>query len=357
MTRRRWIADEYSADRAALTGAHAAHLSRTLRARVGQEFEVACGDRVRRATVASVSEDRVEFALGEEVTASAIVPSTLLLAIFKFDRMEWAIEKCTELNVTTIVPVVARRTEKHLALAAAKRVERWRRIAREAAEQSRRASPPEIREPLKLADAIAQLHDSSIPTVIPSEDLDALHAVIPTEDFSPPHAVIPTEDFSPPHAVIPTEDLDALHVVIPTEDLDALHAVSPTEDFSPPHAVIPTEDLDALHVVIPTEDFSPPHAVIPTEDFSPSGGICGSPGRNLRIVLAETEREATLIEVLRARDDVKSLSLAVGPEGGWTADELQIFEQSQWIAASLGETILRAETAAIAALAIARTEV
>ena len=171
MTRRRWIADEFSADRAALTGAHAAHLSRTLRARVGQEFDVACGERVRRATVANVSDNRVEFALGAEVAASAVVPITLLLAIFKFDRMEWAIEKCTELNVTTIVPVVARRTEKHLALAAAKRVERWRRIAREAAEQSRRASPPEISEPFKLKDvlggsmlerslALAQYNDS-----------------------------------------------------------------------------------------------------------------------------------------------------------------------------------------------------
>ncbi len=47
MTRRRWIADEVTNDRAALTGAHAAHLSRTLRARVGQEFEVACGETVR----------------------------------------------------------------------------------------------------------------------------------------------------------------------------------------------------------------------------------------------------------------------------------------------------------------------
>ena len=64
------------------------------------------------------------------------LPVTLLLAIFKFDRMEWAIEKCTELNVTTIVPVIARRTEKHLAAAAEKRVERWRRIAREASQQS-----------------------------------------------------------------------------------------------------------------------------------------------------------------------------------------------------------------------------
>jgi len=292
MTRRRWIADEFSADRAALTGAHAAHLSRTLRARVGQEFEVACGERVRRATVVSVSDDRVEFTLGEEITASAVVPITLLLAIFKFDRMEWAIEKCTELNVTTIVPVVARRTEKHLGSAAGKRVERWRRIAREAAEQSRRAAPPEISDPVKLAEALEQFHDYSIPAVIPHTP-----------------------------------------------------------------AVIPSEDVSPLHAVSPTEDFDPLHVVIPTEDFSPSGGICGSPERNLRIVLAETEREATLSALLRSRGDVQLLALAVGPEGGWTADELQSFEQSRWITASLGETILRAETAAIAALAIARAEV
>ena len=62
-----------------------------------------------------------------------------------------------------------------------------------------------------------------------------------------------------------------------------------------------------------------------------------------------------LSEVLRS-PDIQSLVLAVGPEGGWSDDELQAFAQAGWIAASLGETILRAETAAIAALAIARAE-
>ncbi len=155
MTRRRWIADEYSSQNAALTGANAAHLARTLRARVGQEFDVACGERVYHATVSSVGDERVEFALGEQVSSGGgIVPVTLLLAVFKFDRMEWAIEKCTELNVNSIVPVIARRTEKHLAQAAAKRVERWRRIAHEAAQQSRRIGAPEIASPQKLSDAL-----------------------------------------------------------------------------------------------------------------------------------------------------------------------------------------------------------
>ena len=235
MTRRRWIADEVSNDRAALTGAHAAHLSRTLRARVGQEFEVVCAGQVRHATVASVSDERVEFALGEEITASVAVPITLLMAVFKFDRMEWAIEKCTELNVTSILPVIARRTEKHLALSAAKRVERWRRIAREASEQARRVSPPEIREPLKLPAALEVAAD-------------------------------------------------------------------------------------------------------------------------LRVVLSESEGEAQLSEILHARQEAQSLALAIGPEGGWTVDELQLFDTSGWIASSLGGTILRAETAAIAALAVAQAE-
>ena len=259
MTRRRWIADEFSGERAALTGAHAAHLSRTLRARVGQQFEVACGEQVRRATVSSVQDERVEFTLGEEVTAREAVPITLLLAVFKFDRMEWAIEKCTELNVTTILPVIARRTEKHLALAADKRVERWRRVAREAAEQSRRIAPPEVADPVKLKDVLAKLNERNISAI---------------------------------------------------------------------------------------------SAVIPREDSSPSQATCC----DLRIVLAETGPEATLSEVLRAHDNVTSLALAVGPEGGWTAEELQNFATSQWLAASLADTILRAETAAIAAVAIARAE-
>ena len=49
-------------------------------------------------------------------------------------------------------------------------------------------------------------------------------------------------------------------------------------------------------------------------------------------------------------------SLAFGPEGGWTKLELQLFRESGWIAASLGTTILRAETAAIAATAVALAE-
>ncbi len=230
MTRRRWIADEVSGNRAALTGEHAAHLIRVLRARFGQEFDIATGTTVRRGTVVSLDAQRVEFELGEEVTAAAATNISLLLSVFKFDRLEWAIEKCTELGVARIVPVLARRTETHLAFAAAKRVERWRKIALQAAEQSRRTNPPEIDGPIKLKQALTMTADA-------------------------------------------------------------------------------------------------------------------------RIVLAETEQEKLLRDVISTSS--RELLLAIGPEGGWADDELRQFQAAGWIAASLGPTILRAETAAIAGVAIA----
>src|SRR5258706_1070248 len=155
MTRRRWIADEVSSNHAVLTGDHADHLVRVLRARVGQEFDVATGAIVRRGRIVSIGNGRVEFELGEEVSAPSVPNITLLLAIFKFDRMEWAIEKCAELGVSRIVPVIARRTDAHLASAATKRVERWRKLAIQAAEQSRRSMSPEISDPVKLNDVIS----------------------------------------------------------------------------------------------------------------------------------------------------------------------------------------------------------
>src|SRR5271165_1770075 len=90
MTRRRWIADEVSGDRAALVGEHADHLVRVLRARVGEDFDIATGQAVRRGRITSVTQNRVEFDLAEEIAAPALIEITLVLAIFKFDRMEWA---------------------------------------------------------------------------------------------------------------------------------------------------------------------------------------------------------------------------------------------------------------------------
>src|SRR5215470_4993370 len=231
MTRRRWIADEVHGNTAALTGEHASHLSRVLRAQIGQEFDVATGDAVRLGRITSLSDNRVEFWLGDVLPARSAANITLVLAIFKFDRMEWAIEKCTELGVTTIVPVIAKRTDSHLAQASANRLERWRRLALQASEQSRRLDTPEIKAPAKLKEVVTLK-------------------------------------------------------------------------------------------------------------------------KMTRILLAESEDQTSIKDVLAHHPAVDDLALAIGPEGGWTDSEVGLFTETGWIAASLGTNILRTETATIAAVAI-----
>jgi 16S rRNA (uracil1498-N3)-methyltransferase len=235
--RRRWIADTFTPQtghptHAALTGDQALHLAKVLRAEPGQIFDVVASGFLHRAEITSVAPERVEFVLHEELEADAALPLRLYLAVFKFDHFEWAVEKATELGVASITPVLARRTEKHLAQAAIKRVERWRRIAHEASQQSRRTSVPEVGNPVALKAALA------------SEQSGA------------------------------------------------------------------------------------------------------------RILLSETEQTLSLAQALAGRES-EAYALAIGPEGGWAPDEMALFTQHTWSHVTLGPRILRAETAAIAAIAIA----
>ncbi|MGC1872536.1 MAG: RsmE family RNA methyltransferase [Acidobacteriaceae bacterium] len=156
MTRRRWIADRWTENSATLLEEQAAHLARVLRAQVGQEFDIVAGHAVRRGIVEKVSPEAVELSLHEQVEAGESLPLIVALSIVRFERMEWAIEKLTELGVTRIVPLSAQRSEKHLVQAATKRCERWRKISRESAQQSRRSQVPEISDPMSVTDCIKE---------------------------------------------------------------------------------------------------------------------------------------------------------------------------------------------------------
>jgi 16S rRNA (uracil1498-N3)-methyltransferase len=234
MTRRRWIADTWTETTASLKGEQAAHLARVLRAQPGQVFDVVANGFLHRAEIVSADEHEVVFALHEELEAESALPVHLLMAVFKFDHMEWGIEKATELGAARITPVIARRTEKHLAQAAAKRVERWRRIVREAAQQSRRSDVPEVDDPVALKAAL------------------------------------------------------------------------------------------------------------------------GMVSAEKKLLLAETEQENSLRSELASQrvGELASIALAIGPEGGWTAEEMAMFSENGWKHVTLGPRILRAETAAIAGLAV-----
>lgn len=142
--------------KAVIEGEAAHHLGRVLRAQEGQLYELSDGERVWLGRIERAGRDRVEFVLVEEISAHPLtLHTTLLLAVVKFDAFEWAIEKATELGVSTIVPLAAARSEKGLLAAAEKRAERWKKILLEASQQSRRLRVPVLRELAKPATAFA----------------------------------------------------------------------------------------------------------------------------------------------------------------------------------------------------------
>jgi 16S rRNA (uracil1498-N3)-methyltransferase len=139
-----------------MEGDAAHHLGRVLRAQEGQLYELSDGQRVRLGRIEKVARYRVEFLLLEEIPAhQPRLDLTLLLSVVKFDAFEWAIEKATELGVTTIVPLAAARSEKALLGAAGKRAERWKKILVEASQQSRRIRVPVLRDLAQPAPALS----------------------------------------------------------------------------------------------------------------------------------------------------------------------------------------------------------
>jgi len=155
--RRRFFVSGFDGAKAVMEGEAAHHLGRVLRAQEGQQYELSDGQRVFLGRIEFASRDRVEFALQEEIPSQeSHLDINLLLSVVKFDAFEWAIEKATELGVSTIVPLAAARSEKGLLAAAAKRAERWRKILLEASQQSRRLRVPELKELAKPGQAFAE---------------------------------------------------------------------------------------------------------------------------------------------------------------------------------------------------------
>jgi 16S rRNA (uracil1498-N3)-methyltransferase len=154
--RRRFFVDEVRSGKAEITGDDARHLTRVLRVEAGQRYEISDNQRVYLAEIETARKEHVVFRTIEKLDAPQPPAHVILCAaLIKFDHFEWMIEKATELGVSEIVPVEAIRSERGLERAAHKRLERWRRIALESSQQSRRAFLPAIAEPLPLHKAVA----------------------------------------------------------------------------------------------------------------------------------------------------------------------------------------------------------
>ncbi|MEQ1945641.1 MAG: RsmE family RNA methyltransferase [Bryobacteraceae bacterium] len=231
--RRRFFVDQIRNGHAEISGDDARHLTRVLRVEAGERYEISDNRNAYLAEVETARKEHVVFRAIEKLPpAEPTVRLILCAALIKFDHFEWLIEKATELGVTEIIPLIATRTERGLDKAAEKRLERWRRIAVEASQQSRRTFLPEVHEACSFEEACATA---------------------------------------------------------------------------------------AAH----------------------------------RYVLDEVSGGAPLSAALPAQRSVEEeVAVLLGPEGGWTEEEREQFQQAGWTRVTMGPLILRAETAGIAALSV-----
>jgi 16S rRNA (uracil1498-N3)-methyltransferase len=231
MARRLFFVSGIHSGHAELRGEEAKHLSRVLRVEPGQVYEISDNQQKYLARVSEAHKELVRFEVLEKLPCERESPEIhLYAAIIKFEHFEWGIEKATELGVDRIVPVQSARSENGLDKAVTKRLERWRRIALESSQQSRRVFLPELTPVMRFRDVVGQAEGQK--------------------------------------------------------------------------------------------------------------------------VFLDEKRESGLLRELPK--ETSTISLLIGPEGGWTDDERSLAASSGWISASLGPRVLRAETAWMASLAILR---
>lgn len=138
-----------------------AHLARVLRLSVGDACVLFNGDGNdyrARLTAASKREVAVEILTSEPVTTESPLRLVLAQAIARGEKMDWILQKATELGVGAIVPIVSERTEVRLdGERGGRRLAHWRGVVSSACEQCGRARIPTITEPQSLADWCASL--------------------------------------------------------------------------------------------------------------------------------------------------------------------------------------------------------
>jgi 16S rRNA (uracil1498-N3)-methyltransferase len=150
--------DRLKGDRVAVEGEAHRYLARVLRARAGDRLTLFDGCGVEAdAEVVSVERSQTVLALGPRRAAAGAPGARIVLlqSLARGERMDWIVQKTSELGVSRIVPVVTDRSGGLLPAAAAARRQRWEKIAREAARQSGRADVPAIEDVLPLRDAFA----------------------------------------------------------------------------------------------------------------------------------------------------------------------------------------------------------
>lgn len=169
----RFFADEtgISGGLARLNEEDSRHALRVLRLECGDEIELVCAPERYLARIESTEADGVCVRIVEPLRSTeARARVTLYQGLPKADKMELIAQKCTELGVAAVQPVAMERCVVKLeGKDAAKKAERWQKIAREAVKQCARVDVPEVREARKLSALERELQELDL-LIVPWED-------------------------------------------------------------------------------------------------------------------------------------------------------------------------------------------
>lgn len=142
-------------EKAIITGEDVRHISNVLRMKVGEELQIGNKQKVESyiAEIERIEKDKVIAKLIEKcsINNEPNVDIDLYQGLPKADKMEWIIQKTTEVGVNKIIPVemtrcIVKLDEKD----AIKKITRWQKVAEGAAKQSKRDKIPVIENKIKL---------------------------------------------------------------------------------------------------------------------------------------------------------------------------------------------------------------
>ena len=161
-----FIDDEIQKDKYTLDGENARHISKSLRMKIGEELTLVTPSHMQlTCTISGISNETVDVEVNERKMCEnePDVEITLYQALPKGDKFEYIIQKCVELGVTKIVPVIsARCISRPDGKSLAKKQVRWQKIAREAAQQSRRGIVPEVAGCMTFRQAVEQSRENTL---------------------------------------------------------------------------------------------------------------------------------------------------------------------------------------------------
>ena len=197
MTRFHVHAESAAGERVSFDADEAHHLARVLRLGPGDLVQAVDGH--GHELTVRVTEVGARSAIGLVVSRTARptespLDLTLVQGIVKGDKLEDIIRMATELGVCRVAPVVTERTIARAAPARwPHRLERWRRVAKEAAKQSGRVVIPEIDPPRTLAEWMASPRPPGLVVCCWEGETSGLDAILPAGDVARASVIVGPE--------------------------------------------------------------------------------------------------------------------------------------------------------------------